>query len=659
MTDDETSRRGRPLRDMALATLVGIGLATLFLGQAAVVRRATSATFDETFFLSCALQGVHDGRLDPRLSREGVAPLPILLEWLVPAWLAPRQERSDPWEAKLADPEIVERARALSACLIGVPLLLMVFVWMLCRRGLAAATLAGCLVACSPSIVAHASIATTDACFVLFSLVALSTLIAYRRRPAWWRLVIAALGVSLAVSAKYSGVFLIPVSGLLLLKDEFFSNVSRGSRRWRGALWRASKKCALLWLLAIPIIWGLHGFAFTGPLKRFPLAQTTDDSPWIRLLGKGPTARRIMEFAHEHVQRPAPLDGLVFQYLHNARGHGGYLFGSRSPTGWWYYFPSALAVKSTPVEWLLFGVLLFAAANRVRRGARHPAADVTLETWGVSMIVFLVLACCSRINIGQRYVIVLYPLLIAAAVDLLWSWWSERRARRLAVGMTLGLLQMVGALLTVPDDLAYFNPLVGADRASRPFLLDSNLDWGQDLPRLKSQLVRLGYQRVALSYFGTAKPESYGLMLDDGSSNMNGIEAVCVSANHLHGLYGPGETAFAELGKIPPTAHAGRSITIFALDSPRARHACQVMARVLGDKLKIYQVRDSHRTRAKARARSVRTSGDTGFRARNTPHGVGPMLREQPAMEIRQISETRRQRQPMGQRRLLALRASE
>ena len=89
-------------------------------------------------------------------------------------------------------------------------------------------------------------------------------------------------------------------------------------------------------LLIVVFWWGMHGFGFTGPLNTVPLEKTPDWSPWVRLLGRGPTADRIIDIAHERLRRPAPADGVLFQYLHNRHGHLAFFVGQRSKKGWWY-----------------------------------------------------------------------------------------------------------------------------------------------------------------------------------------------------------------------------------------------------------------------------------------------------------------------------------
>ena len=66
------------------------------------------------------------------------------------------------------------------------------------------------------------------------------------------------------------------------------------------------------------------------------------------------------------IRLPAPqlFSGLKMVADHNAGGHYAYLLGSRSTTGWWYFYPVVLAVK-TPLAFL--ALLGFGAALAFRK----------------------------------------------------------------------------------------------------------------------------------------------------------------------------------------------------------------------------------------------------------------------------------------------------
>ena len=73
---------------------------------------------------------------------------------------------------------------------------------------------------------------------------------------------------------------------------------------------------------------------------------------------------------------------------------------------------------------------------------------------------------------------------------------------------------VVEAIRISPNFLAYFNAIAGGPDEGYKHLVDSSLDWGQDLPGLKKWLDDNGLQGgnhppVYLSYFGSSHPEYY------------------------------------------------------------------------------------------------------------------------------------------------------
>ena len=85
-----------------------------------------------------------------------------------------------------------------------------------------------------------------------------------------------------------------------------------------------------------------------------------------------------------------------------------------------------------------------------------------------------------------------------------------------AVVVALLIWHAVESIRIAPDYLAYFNALDGGPTQAYKHLVDSSLDWGQDLPGLKDWLDQQGLDGpssapVFLSYFGTARPQYYNI----------------------------------------------------------------------------------------------------------------------------------------------------
>jgi hypothetical protein len=155
----------------------------------------------------------------------------------------------------------------------------------------------------------------------------------------------------------------------------------------------------------------------------------------------------------------------------------------------------------------------------------------------------------------------------------------ERTSRRRFTAIVVGVLLLwycVGTLRTFPHYLAYFNELVGGPKNGYKCLLDSNLDWGQDLPSLAKFLQEEGSPEVILSFFGTAWPKTYGITYQDFysynlssrredhiNSLMPSRELFVISANSLQCLYYPDKTLYDWLKQRKPLAVVGYTLFVY------------------------------------------------------------------------------------------------
>lgn len=566
---------GRSPTRLSLAALVVV--CAVFVAETTWVRRTTSLTYDETFYLSCGLQTVHDGRLDARMARQGVAPLPILCNYVLPLVLTGGEHRADPWQGTPRDRWWIRRPRLTNALSCGLPLILVVYLWLLRWRGRRAAACGAALVGLSPATIAHGAIAATDVCFTLVTLLALAAQARYVRAPAPGRLLLAAIATAAAMSAKYSGIFLVPVFAIVvLLRMPAGAGRDLVAPRWR-VLVRRVAIVAVFVGLVLPCWWGLHGFSSGGPLKRLSLEHTPDSSMWIRLLGRGPLGSWGIGLAHRSLRRPAPFEGVNYQWLHDRGGRAAYLMGEVSTHGWWYYFPCAFAFKSTPAELALAALLAGVLVASLRRMRRLTAtAEIGRLVLTVAVLVYAVMLLRSRVNLGHRYLLVLYPPLVILGVDRVCV---ALRAWPRALGVALTMLtvgQAASNVLAAPHFLSYFNRLAGGPARGRWLLVDSNLDWGQDLPALARFLRQRPGRPATICYFGNDVPLAYGVdaeRLEQLTRSPDDYQVLAVSVTYLQGLYDHGVDPFHDLRGLTPDAWAGYSIAIFELDTPEERAA--------------------------------------------------------------------------------------
>ena len=134
-----------------------------------------------------------------------------------------------------------------------------------------------------------------------------------------------------------------------------------------------------------------------------------------------------------------------------------------------------------------------------------------------------------------------------------------------------GTLRQCEVARIAPHYLAFFNTVSGGPEKGPEYLLDSNIDWGQDLKNLRRWLDQHGYKKVCLSYFGQADRVYYGFGPTEPPFGAEvrswGVYPDCVvaaSVTPLHGLYTKPEW-LAWLLPMTPTARIGYSIYVYDL----------------------------------------------------------------------------------------------
>ena len=166
------------------------------------------------------------------------------------------------------------------------------------------------------------------------------------------------------------------------------------------------------------------------------------------------------------------------------------------------YFPAAIALKWPTILLLIFFASLLAGNSRA---CRAPGDLLIMSLFG---LVFLAFALQSRITIGERHLLPLYPfaLLIAGGI-----WEHARRQRAASAILVVALcLNAADALRCAPDYLGVLQYL----RAARKRLaaahrqqpgLGTGIDRAARLPTATSA------EPLYLAYYGPVAPRLYGI----------------------------------------------------------------------------------------------------------------------------------------------------
>ncbi|MFZ0543893.1 MAG: phospholipid carrier-dependent glycosyltransferase [Candidatus Promineifilaceae bacterium] len=348
-----------------------------------------------------------------------------------------------------------------------------------------------------PNIMAHGRYTTTDIGGTLFLFLAAFLLWRCWQESRWrWQSVlIAALGLGLAFGSKLSTLGFVPILGLLALLPLY-------NQPWtvKAALQRLAK-FLLAGLLSILVVWAIFGFQWG------PFAFQSD--PFTKLNShSGPM--------------PTFWAGIEQILTISSGGRPTFLLGQFSDNGFLSYFPIAFLVK-TPLPilvLLLLAIILLLYKRETRKRAFF---------FVIPAVLYFLLSMQSALNIGYRHLLPMLPFLYLFISGLtitrlplknneLRITNNELRITNYELPITsqtvvtILLLFLIAANLWIyPNYLSYFNLAVGGPEKGGDILIDSNIDWGQDLLRLKDWMADNGVERVKLSWFGSADPAYYGI----------------------------------------------------------------------------------------------------------------------------------------------------
>jgi hypothetical protein len=323
-----------------------------------------------------------------------------------------------------------------------------------------------------PAILGHAGVATTD--------MALAGTLPLALLAFWWFLGApsapraAAWGVAtgLALLSKFSVLLFLPPA--LVVVALIHWRAGRGMRHaWRfmalGAL------CALL------VVWAGYRFRLGTPRDLLPAWRG-------QALASAPV-----------VPAPDLVAGIYDALRKESAGHAYFVLGrTLDRQGVWYFFPVALLFK-TPLPFLGAVVLGVAAALQ-----RPRAPEALLPP--LCALTLLAAAMTVDVNVGIRHVLAVYPFLcLTAAQGLRRALSGARALQALAALLIAG--HLFAGTLAHPDYLAYFNVLAGGH--PEEVLIDSDLDWGQDVKRLAAAVRSRGIREITACRAGSVPLSVY------------------------------------------------------------------------------------------------------------------------------------------------------
>ena len=349
------------------------------------------------------------------------------------------------------------------------------------------------LLAAVPPIIGHAALAALDIPGTATTLLALYLLQKWLETGSRRDAILFGLATGVAVGTKLSAVPFIGLGMLVLFVAREYALAVPATAGW---LRRVTGLPLMLLAAMLPIVlaYGRRSIDLTALPPRFD---------WVLdYLFPGGSAAHSQAYSFiGHLTLPEAFwdfaEGIVALKAHNDTGHLSFLLGHVKAGGWWYFYLVALAVK-TPLPLLIAGPI---GLGLLARDAWREYNPWRLAPPALFLTLLVFASLFSRINIGIRHVLILYPFLALGAAYALGLLWRSGSVAGRAAAVLLVTWQVSTLATAFPDYFPYFNETV-----SHPehVLVDSDLDWGQDLKRLERRLQQLKVPSVSLAYQGTA-----------------------------------------------------------------------------------------------------------------------------------------------------------
>jgi len=448
--------------------------------------------------------------------------------------------------------------------IILLTIFLGLFIYRWCKElfGKRTALIVLILYASYPDILAHGRLVTTDVASALGFAVAVYYFNKLLDKSSRRTIFAAGLATGIAFLFKFSAVIL-PISFLLLIfakvfffsKDKkYFINLKLLLRDW---FFVSAIAVILVWLAYIPLV--LH----TSLQAEHNLIETS--LPTIYLSG----VRSFLHFLESNFLLRALghfLLGLFLVFGRVAGGNDTFIMGQMSEKSFHWFFPVAWLIKTPiPVIVLFLTSIALMIRLKVKKSLDRKQSWILL-VFLIPFFLYWFISITGSLNLGIRHLIPTIPFLLLS-IGFLVNYLIVLNRNFIHLFIGLAIVNVFSVYSNFPHFLSYFNESVPRDQRYE-YLIDSSLDWGQDLLRLKKFVDDNQIHNIKVDYFGGSKasyyiPDSIALHSKDGpTTGWLAISASFFQSSKLKAVIN-NEPSYSWLDNIAPVAIIGDSILVY------------------------------------------------------------------------------------------------
>ncbi|MCX6812597.1 MAG: GtrA family protein [Candidatus Berkelbacteria bacterium] len=420
------------------------------------------------------------------------------------------------------------------------------------------------LYAMTPDFLAHSHLVTTDVPAALGFLLAVYTFDKFLQKGGRKYFILAILGFAAAQLLKFSAVLLYGIFPILVFARADFDKKSAGAKYW-SAFWRRFKSffsvsvgsLAVVWLVYIPLIWSTP----VSIEKQVILNNLTSD-PRTEIL------RTFLDkLAGNHITMALGqyLLGVMLVFARVVGGNSTFIIGHFSDKAISWFFPVAFLIK-TPMTIIVLA--FFALVYMIWKSKKNlPAENWFLWLMLAPFLVYWVVALRSSLDLGTRYLLptlpFLYLLIGFATKNIIESkkFWAK-------VAVVVAIFTLAAPVLAAyPKYLGYLN-IATFGHPGYQEMVDSGLDWGQDLKRLQTYAQENQIKNMKIDYFGGGLPSYYipdSILWRSGYGPTTGWLVVSATYYQMSKLQGKesGKWSYDWLESYNPVTVIGTSILVF------------------------------------------------------------------------------------------------
>ena len=439
----------------------------------------------------------------------------------------------------------------LNIIILSIILAVIIFLWAKELWGFWGGLISLLLFTFCPLVLANGRLATTDMGSVFYFVLFIWTIRWFFKKVGIKRALVLGLVIGLSLASKFSNAITLPMAVLLFLILLFAKKIN--FKQFIGYL-------SLSVIVSLIVLWLSY---FVVMQKQF---ADYKEQPYLMnhtfLQGKT-ISNRYAQILLMPVD--SYLGGFAFVREHSDKGHMSFLDGESKIEGWWYYFPKAVYYKTLIPTMILF-VLSLLVMVKIR--AKNWLDEIYIFLLPVA---YFLISLTSHLDIGIRHVMIIYPFAYLSIGRLAKVSFDRKWLNILSKIIIFGLIvwAVAESIYCYPNDISYFNQLAGGSKNGYKILADSNVDWNQDLKRLKTYMGKNNYN---YAYYSCDKSTIYDYykinkrLAGDTSPITNDYLALRTFCYTLPSDEAKNDPVYQKLKNSQPVDMVGNSILIYKIN---------------------------------------------------------------------------------------------